>query len=498
MGAVRHDTDRAPGGTVHAWLVPRVIFPLAERLAARRMWSEVQRARDLQWRSREELDARTGTRLQALVRHAAQHVPYYRDRFREVGLAPEDVRAPSDLSRLPITSKADLRAAFPSRTTAENLPGRRRRRMMTSGSTGLPFEFYWDRASADVLFGAYLFSLEWAGVAIWDTRIAIASPPYFYQNVVPSSAWRRLARRVVLGERNETLPATEPAPGKFAELIRRVPTAGRYFIRGYPSSIGYLAARLEEDGTALARYPAAVMTFAETLTAANAAAIGRAFRSRVVNYYSSWEVPQMAQTCPDNPELLHVNSERVILRVVRPDGSPAPAGEAGRVVVTDLANHVMPFINYFTGDCAVAGPACACGRSFPALSSLEGRDLEVIRTPGGRQINGGVLGQFIAFVLGGIPYVWEFQAVQTAPDAVTLRIVPTTRFTREFARRLEHELATFLGGDVSVTIDVVDRIPSEPSGKRFIIRSEMRDGTAGAPMPAGSSDQIATVRASRA
>ena len=44
-----------------------------------------------------------------------------------------------------------------------------------------------------------------------------------------------------------------------------------------------------------------VITFAETLTATNAASIRRAFRCEVVNYYSSWEVPQMAQTCPDNP-----------------------------------------------------------------------------------------------------------------------------------------------------------------------------------------------------
>ena len=93
-----------------------------------------------------------------------------------------------------------------------------------------------------------------------------------------------------------------------------------------------------------------VISYAETLTPTNAASIRQAFRCEVVNYYSSWEVPQMAQTCPDNPELLHVNSERVLLRVVRPDGTTASPGESGRVVVTDLGNYVMPLINYFIGD----------------------------------------------------------------------------------------------------------------------------------------------------
>jgi phenylacetate-CoA ligase len=218
------------------------------------------------------------------------------------------------------------------------------------------------------------------------------------------------------------------------------------------------------------------MTYAETLTAADAASIRRAFHCEVVNYYSSWEVPQIAQTCPDNPQVLHVNSDRVILRVVRPDGTPASPGESGHVVVTDLANYVMPFINYFIDDQAVTGPPCPCGRGFPTIASLEGRGMEVIRTPRGRQINGGVLGQFLAFVLGVIPSIWEYQAVQNASDEVTLRVVPTAQFAPEFARTLQGELETFLGPGMRVAIESVDCIPLEPSGKRLIIKSHLAPG----------------------
>ncbi|HEY7650151.1 MAG TPA: hypothetical protein VID04_14215, partial [Methylomirabilota bacterium] len=189
------------------------------------------------------------------------------------------------------------------------------------------------------------------------------------------------------------------------------------------------------------------------------------------NYYSSWEVPQMAQTCPDNPERLHVNTERVILRVVKPDGTTASSGETGRVVVTDLSNYVMPLINYAIGDRAVAGAPCPCGRGFPALVRVEGRDTEVIRIPGGRQVNGGVLGHFLAFELGVLPYVWEYQAAQTTPDTLMLRIVPTPRFTDAFATKLQAALTTFLGPGLAVSLEVVDHIPVEASGKRVIIKS---------------------------
>jgi len=454
---------------VYGWLVPRVVFPLGEGLG-RGVWTEARRLGKLQWRSRGDLERRELELLRLLVSHAAAHVPYYRDLFQRAGVEPEDLRALSDLSRFPITTKADLRTRFPEGTCAGNLTERRRQQMMTSGSTGLPLAFYWDRSAAPLRRAAYLLSLEWAGAAIWDTRVVIASPAYFYNHVTPSPWVRRLAGRLVLGEHSVSLSADELSTARFRALVRDVSRRGRYFIRGYPVPVAGLAAQLEKEAGSLASYPKVVMTFAETLTPTNAANIHQAFRCHVVNYYSSWEVPQMAQTCPDYPALLHVNSDRVILRVVRADGSDASAGEPGRVVVTDLSNYVMPFINYFNGDHAVAGPPCPCGRGFPTLAGLEGRDTEAIRNPDGRQVNGVVLGQFLAFVAGVIPYIWEYQAVQIALDAVQLQVVPTARFTPEFASKLRADLEAFLGPGITVTIEPVDRIPLEPSGKRLIIK----------------------------
>ena len=210
------------------------------------------------------------------------------------------------------------------------------------------------------------------------------------------------------------------------------------------------------------------MTIAETLTDLSADTISRAFRCRVVNHYSTREVLHVAQTCPDNPELVHVNSERCIVRIVRDDGSAAGVGEQGRILLTDLANHVMPFINYDIGDRAVAGPPCPCGRGFPTLSNIEGRVGEIIRTPDGRIIAPGALTQRLNRQL--VDRVWGFQAAQTAPEAVVLRVMPTARFTPEFSSALRSDLQEFLGPAVQVTIEIVEQIPLEASGKRLIIK----------------------------
>jgi len=461
--------------TVYDWWVPRVIFPVYERLSGRRLWTEVLRLRALQWRPPEELEARAIQKLRPLLAHAMAHVPYYRDLFKQAGFHPDDLRTVADLSRVPITTKATLRDNFPHRTTAENLPASRRWKMTTSGSTGSLFEFYADPAGMDSWDSSYLFFLEWAGAAFWDPQIIISSPPHrsYRANIPRSPMLTQGVRRLLLGQRAVYLPGMEITPATLRAQIGALPPGRSYVIRTYPSYAARLAAQLLEEGVGLPAYPKVVISGGETLTPADAATIQAAFHCPVLNHYSTWEVPHMAQTCPDNPGLVHVNSERVILRVVRDDGTPAAPGEPGRVVITALSNFTMPFINYELDDWAVAGEVCSCGRGLPTLLSLEGRAGEMIRTPSGRVIAPTSLGHFLRLGCHAVPYIWEFQGVQTAAGTVVLRVVPTPRFTAEFARTLEDKLRGFLGPGTKVRVETVDVIPREASGKRLIIKSEL-------------------------
>ena len=453
----------------HSWLVPRIVEPLAEGLG-RPLWTTRRRLAELQWRPAAELEQRALDRLRPLLEHASRFVPHYRALFAERGLRARDIQSVRDLNRLPITSKAELRAGFPQQTTAENIPAGRRQRRLTSGSTGLPFEFYWDRSMLPVLGGTDRFWLEWSGIAVWHTRITVASPSYFYNLVTPARRWPALINRVMVGERAESFPADQMTTEKFRALVERVTLHGPYFVRGYPGSLVSLAARLAEEGRPLASYPRAVVTLAETLTGPNAATLREVFRCSVANHYSAWEVPQIAHSCPDHPELLHSTRDRVVVRVVRSDGAEAGPGETGQVVATDLANYVMPFINYSAGDGAMVGPRCPCGRGMPTLARLEGRDIEMIRTREGREMSSGAFGQLLTFVIGIIPYVWEYQAVQTTPEALILRVVPTPRFTAEFQATLQRGLAEFFGPGMQIIVEPVASIPAEVSGKRLIIK----------------------------
>jgi phenylacetate-CoA ligase len=454
--------------TVYAWLVPRVVFPLHGRLSGRRVWAEYRRLQSLQWEPPPVLEARSLAKLRALVAHSMAHVPFYRTRFQEAGVRPETLRTLDDLERFPITRKAELRDSSLDRTTADNLRAARRRLAITSGSTGRPFQFFSDAAAVDGIVAAYLLCLDWAGAAIWQTRIDIGNSGDrpMGSAVPPPSRLGWWARQVLLGERVIALSGLGLSPEEFLARSRAVSRRG-YFVRGYTAYLARLAWSMLEERIRLPAPPRVVMSGGESLSELDAEAIGRAFGCPVVNQYAAWEVPHMAQTCPDNPAVLHVNSERVVLRVVDDDGRLAAPGTRGRIVVTALENHVMPFINYEIGDAGVAGSSCQCGRGFPILQKVEGRLGEAICTPAGRLVSPVTLDSVFCYCSDAVR---EYQAERTGDDVLTVRIVPTSRFSPEVIARLETELAGHAGPGMEIRVDVVAEIPLEPSGKRFVIR----------------------------
>ena len=135
--------------------------------------------------------------------------------------------------------------------------------------------------------------------------------------------------------------------------------------------------------------------------------------------------------------------------------------------MTALENYVMPFINYEIGDTGVAGPPCPCGRGFPTMLQVEGRLGETVRTPAGRLFSPTTLDLVFRFCSDAVR---EYQAERTDDDVLTVRIVPTSRFTPEIAAMLRAELAEPVGPGMEIRIDLVAGIPLEPSGKRFVIR----------------------------
>lgn len=190
-----------------------VVFPLHERLKRHDTVAVRKQLEDSQWWSRERLARFQVERLRALLRHAGQHVPYYKALFARVGFDPEQVQSISDLGKLPFLTKAEIRAHTDD-LKADDAGALAR--FNTGGSSGEPLIFYIgnERVSHDV--AAKWRATRWWGVDIGDPEIVVWGSP------IELSAQDRI--RAVRDKllRTELLPAFEMSDAKLDGFIERI------------------------------------------------------------------------------------------------------------------------------------------------------------------------------------------------------------------------------------------------------------------------------------
>lgn len=100
--------------------------------------------------------------LQKMVQRQYEHVPFYRSKYREMGIEPGDIRGIEDISSLPFTMKDDLRAQYPYGLSA--VPEERFARIhASSGTTGKPTVVAYTLYDLDIFDEVVARSLVCAG-----------------------------------------------------------------------------------------------------------------------------------------------------------------------------------------------------------------------------------------------------------------------------------------------------------------------------------------------
>jgi phenylacetate-coenzyme A ligase PaaK-like adenylate-forming protein len=422
----------------------------------------------LQWLSQDELEERAVLRLRVLLKHACENVPYYRDLLESADVTPSSINSIADLASIPITGRQAITKNYPHRLVAKNLPRSRGIDRFTSGSTGTPMPFGID--SHEWLAWGLGFSLylNWAGVDWFDSMIRIAVPTQFYRQEKASFKSRLL--NLVRTERHvEHISALEDNLEGFIKAIDRLPLERPFFIWSYSSALTFYANQILEHGIKLKRYPRAIITGAEATTSVSMQTVEQAFHCRPHNHYGTMEMAHIAQDCPDNPSVMHVPSELSIVRIVDSKNRDVQPGQEGAVVITNLHNWAMPFINYDTGDRAVAGSICSCGRGFPIISALDGRTNDIIQLSNGQIISGTMINPIVRTAGEITKRFSEIQLIQTTINSLTLQVVPKNSFSNDDARALKTHFEEKLSSKLTITVECVDEIMRLKSGKRPLI-----------------------------
>jgi phenylacetate-CoA ligase len=440
---------------------------------------------EAQWMSSDELAQRQNARLSALLRYCVAHVPFYAGHARQLGFDTEDISHDS-LGSFPIVNKSTLRSGPLDCFLAHGVPEHRRLPRHTSGSTGEPLLHYLDRDMLPLVYASHLFYDSWFGMRTFDRYLRIALPQR-RDTADPGASWYVRSRQRCTAsiksayERltQEFVSVWEVDREQIERIHRRILEFQPAFILGYTSTLAMLSEYLQDRQRPKPDSLRGIITIGETLTPSRRRLIQDYFTVPIINRYGLREFwAWSAQNCFGAPEQFHVNTEMVVLEVLREDGTRAAPGESGRIVITDLFNRVMPFIRYDTGDTAVQGDAgpCSCGRGFPRIREIEGRSTESLVTPSGKLVSAIILGRY--FRDGGpaflrkdhINYLRHYQAIQEENGLVRFLVVPEPAFNAERKQWLTEDLARLLGYELQVQVEEVSEIPLEQSGKRPMIK----------------------------
>lgn len=467
----------------YIYFLEHISYPyLVRLLIGNQFWKYFKELKKLQFTSRENLLKRSEKKIRRILYHAYENVPFYKMMFDEHGITPKDFQSIEDLQKFPIITKTDLKKNFPTKVKAKNIPKKRFYLESTSGSTGMPFQFFIDKSASSVRNASRFLFNDWAGIQPASKRIWICGPrPHIAsstkctnQTSIISLTKEKIAN-ILLGQtKTHHISSFEITQNNMKDIINNIITINPDYIESYASVLIKLAKALKVYHLSPPSNLRTIISTSETLIPIEKTLIESAFGCKVVNRYGCVEFTgSVAQICPKNNKVFHINTESVFLEVVGDNGKHVAPGEQGKIVITDLHNYTMPFIRYDTGDYATWGGKCNCGRGFPILTEIGGRSVEYLHTSSKKSLSAGELGHFLFCLKDYVNYLKEYQAIQYKINEVQFLVVPEKKFDSSIEARLQNDLKSFLGKDVTIDIKVVPEIKCESSGKRFIIKSKM-------------------------
>jgi len=314
---------------------------------------------------REELRKIQLERLKETVQRVYHLVPFYRKKFDEAGVKPEDIKSLDDLHKLPFTTKQDLRDNYPFGLFA--VPMEQVVRIhSSSGTTGKPTVVgytghdlrVWtevmvrtylmaDVNPKDIVHNAYGYGLFTGGLGFHYGAEAIGAA------VVPASGGFTKRQLMLMKDFGATILCCTPS---FALHLYEVAKEEGYDIeRDFNLRAGFFGAEPASEG--LKR------TVAES------------WGIQYVEAYGLSEIigPGVAASCEHGS--LHIFEDHFIAEVIDPEtGEVLPDGKEGELVLTTITKQALPMIRYRTKDITVLHrEPCRCGRTIVWMESIKGR-----------------------------------------------------------------------------------------------------------------------------
>ncbi len=417
---------------------------------------------------REAMEALQLKRLRALVDRVHGAVPFYRKKLSEAGYKVGDIRTLSDISRLPFTTKDDLRENYPFGLFA--VPMERVVRIhASSGTTGKPTVVGYTRRDIDTWSELMARTLSCGGTTSGDVVHTAYGYGLFTGGLGAHYGAEKIGAAVI-----------PVSGGNTKRQIMLMKDFGSTILLCTPSYALNLAEVLAEEGIAPGSLKLKCGLFgAEPWSESMRKEIEKALGIDALDIYGLSEVigPGVSSECLEEKRGLHVFEDHFIPEIIDPaTGRVLPHGEAGELVFTTITKEAFPVVRYRTRDISRLIPdVCSCGRTLLRMERISGRtdDMLIIR---GVNVFPSQIESVLMTVEGVEPHYQLIVTREGTLDVLEVQVeVNEATFTDEIkgleslAKRVEHDIKDLLGVSCKVKLVEPKTIQrSEGKAKRVI------------------------------
>jgi phenylacetate-CoA ligase len=320
-----------------------------------------------------ELKNLQSERLTALAKYVYANCPLYTKKFDDAGVRPSDIKSIDDITKLPFTTKLDMRDSYPF-----GLFSRPRTDLVeihvSSGTTGNPTLVGYTRDDISLWGDVMARSLCCAG-AMPDDTIQIA---YGYGLFTGGLGFH-------YGSLEMGLTIIPTSSGQTKRQLKIMQDFQPRILACTPSYCLYMAEDAKEMGIDPRSASWEIGIFgAEPWSESIRGEIEQTWDMLATDVYGLSEIigPGVSQECTYK-DGLHLYSDVFYPEIIDPEtGKPAAEGEDGELVITTLTKQGIPLIRYRTRDIvSMTNTPCRCGRTSPRTSKIKGRtdDMIVVR-----------------------------------------------------------------------------------------------------------------------
>ena len=313
-------------------------------------------------------------RLQDVVKRAYENVPYYKKRFDDEGIKPEDIKTLKDIEKLPLTTKDDLRSTYPFGMFAVS-PKKIVELHTSSGTTGKPTVSGYTKKDLEIWSEVMARGLNMFGL----TEDDIIQNTHGYGLFTGGFGVHYGAQKIGA----IVIPISTGQTKRQVEILKDFGTNVLIFTPSYGL---YLAEVAQEEGVNPEDLKLKAIGFgSEMWTEGMRKELEKRFGVPAYNIYGLTEIigPGIALEC-EAQDGLHVMEDHFYPEIIDSETlKTLPEGEKGELVLTNLTREGMPLIRFRTKDItALRRTECSCGRTFIKMDRITGRTDDMLKVKG--------------------------------------------------------------------------------------------------------------------